>query len=152
MVLLNSFCLVTAFYTNFPATYFSHLMRVWYFSSSVNSFFKRVCAAIQWGYMSDFCRTLRLFPYFMCANSEGCGEHVRMHMLAWAFAGRLCDKYHNLMSWLKYSYFIMSYQFSPLYNDISVLCKLNNTVVTIWWVANIKYSSTGSLKLFIGHR
>ena len=21
--------------------------------------------------------------------------------LAWAFAGRLCDKYHNLMSWLK---------------------------------------------------
>ena len=40
------------------------------------------------------------------------------------------------------------YQFSPLYNDISVLCKLNNTVVTIWWVANIKYTSTGSLKLF----
>ena len=23
--------------------------------------------------------------------------------LAWAFAGRLCDKYHNLMSWLKLS-------------------------------------------------
>ena len=21
--------------------------------------------------------------------------------LAWTFAGRLCDKYHNLMSWLK---------------------------------------------------
>ena len=44
------------------------------------------------------------------------------------------------------------YQFSPLYNDISVLCKLNNTVVTIWWVPNIKYTCTGSLKLFIGHR
>ena len=27
----------------------SHLMRLWYFSSSVNSFFKRACAAIQWG-------------------------------------------------------------------------------------------------------
>ena len=44
------------------------------------------------------------------------------------------------------------YQFTPLYNDISVLCKFNNTVVTIWWVANIKYTSAGSLKLFIGYR
>ena len=25
-----------------------------------------------------------------------------MRRLAWAFAGRLCDKYHNLMSWLSY--------------------------------------------------
>ena len=29
-------------------------MRLWYFASSVNSFFKRACAAIQWGQMSDF--------------------------------------------------------------------------------------------------
>ena len=36
----------------------------------------------------------------MCANSEGSGETARMRRLAWAFAGRLCDKYHNLMSWL----------------------------------------------------
>ena len=27
----------------------SHVMRLWHFSSSVNSFFKRACAAIQWG-------------------------------------------------------------------------------------------------------
>ena len=27
----------------------SHLMRLWHFSSSVNSFFKQACAAIQWG-------------------------------------------------------------------------------------------------------
>ena len=33
----------------------------------------------------------------MCANSEGSGETVWMGRLAWAFAGRLCDKYHNLM-------------------------------------------------------
>ena len=37
----------------------------------------------------------------MCANSEGSGETVWMCRLARAFAGRLCDKYHNLMSWLK---------------------------------------------------
>ena len=46
-----------------------------------------------------FCRTLRLLPYFMCANSEGSGETARMRKLAWAFVGRICDKYHNLMSW-----------------------------------------------------
>ena len=43
--------------------------------------------------------TLPLLPYFMCANREGSGETVRMRRLAWAFAGRLCDKYHNLISW-----------------------------------------------------
>ena len=47
-----------------------------------------------------FGRIFRQFPYFMCANSEGSCETVRMHRLAWAFTGRLCDKYHNLMSWL----------------------------------------------------
>ena len=46
-----------------------------------------------------FCRTLRLLPYFMCANSEGSSATARMRRLAWAFADRLCDKYHNLMSW-----------------------------------------------------
>ena len=49
-----------------------------------------------------FGRTLRLLPYFMCKNSGGSGETERMRRLARAFAGRLCDKYHNLMSWLNY--------------------------------------------------
>ena len=48
-----------------------------------------------------FGRTLRLLSYFMCANSEGSDETERIRRLASAFAGRLCDKYHNLMSWLK---------------------------------------------------
>ena len=71
-------------------------MRFWHFLSSVNSFFKYACAAIQSGYMSNFksdsastsiirvCEQRRLW--------RGCG----MRRLAWAFAGRLCDKYHNL--------------------------------------------------------
>ena len=50
--------------------------------------------------MYDFGWTLRLLPYFMCANSKGSGEIAQMCRLAWAFADRLCDKYHNLMSWL----------------------------------------------------
>ena len=48
-----------------------------------------------------FGRTLRLLPYFMSANSEGSDETARMRRLAWAFAGRLCDKYHKFRSWLK---------------------------------------------------
>ena len=47
-----------------------------------------------------FDRILLLLSYFMCANSEGSGETARIRRLARAFAGRLCDKYHNLMSWL----------------------------------------------------
>ena len=42
--------------------------------------------------------------YFMCVNSEGYGETARMRRLAWAFAGRICDKYHNLVSWLIYAF------------------------------------------------
>ena len=44
-----------------------------------------------------FGRTLHLLPYFMCANSEGSSETAGMRRLAWAFAGCLCDKYHNLI-------------------------------------------------------
>ena len=39
-------------------------------------------------------------PYFMCVTSKGSGKTARMRRLALAFAGRLCDKYHNAMSWL----------------------------------------------------
>ena len=74
----------------------SHLMRLWRFSPSVNSFFKRACAAIQCGLISDsstsilhVCEQRRLWR--VCANAR---------RLAWAFSGRLCDKYHNLISWL----------------------------------------------------
>ena len=38
----------------------------------------------------------------MCATSEGSGETARMRRLAWVFAGRLCGKYHTLISWLNY--------------------------------------------------
>ena len=49
----------------------SQPMRLW---SSVNSVFKNACGA------------RCLLPYFMFVNSDG--------------SGRLCDKYHNLTSWL----------------------------------------------------
>ena len=53
-----------------------------------------------------FGQTIRQLPYLMCVNSEGSGESARMRRLAWAIAGRLCDKYHNLMSWLNFPFFI----------------------------------------------
>ena len=64
----------------------------------VNSYLKRACSATEWARCLIFGQTLRLLPYFMWANSEGSGETVQMRRLAWAFAGHLCDKYHNLMS------------------------------------------------------
>ena len=78
----------------------SYIMRLWHFSSSINSFFKHAYTAIQ---CLIFGRTFRLLPYFMCVNSEGSGETAQMRRLAWAFAGRLYDKYHNLMMWLNYT-------------------------------------------------
>ena len=63
---------------------------------------KRMCSHPVARYLM-FGPTLSLLPFFMCVNSEGSGETERMHRLAWAFAGCLCDKYHDLMSWLIYS-------------------------------------------------
>ena len=76
-----------------------HLMRLWYFSSSVNSFFKRACAAIQWGL--DIWFLVAHFVYFhtSCVRTA---KALARDCLDRAFAGRLCDKYHNLMSWLKW--------------------------------------------------
>ena len=85
-----------------------------------------------------FGRTLRLLPYFMCANSDGSGETARMRSFAWAFAGRICDKYHNLMSWLMLA-LIKRYGYAadvsvnsetgimsgiPLLSDVSMQCYL----------------------------
>ena len=63
----------------------------------------------------------------MCTNSEGSGETARMRRLAWAFAGRLCDKYHNLMSWLiwekkkkKQIYTICSYSARNVFCDETI--------------------------------
>ena len=55
-------------------------MRLWYFSSSVNSFFKRAYAAqpSSGARCLIFGWTLCLLPYVMCANNEGSGETVRM--------------------------------------------------------------------------
>ena len=53
---------------------------------------------IQWWLI--FGQTLRLLSYFICVNSEGSGETALMPRLTSAFAGHLCDKYHDLMGLL----------------------------------------------------
>ena len=59
---LSSFCMVNYWFSHQHHrqnqwrswTYImSQLMRLWYVSSSVNSFFERACTAIRWGYISD---------------------------------------------------------------------------------------------------
>ena len=50
--------------------------------------------------MSDCWSDASSSSIFHVCDSEGSGKTARMRRLAWAFAGRLCDKYQNLMSWL----------------------------------------------------
>ena len=50
--------------------------------------------------MSDFLLDPSSTSILQHANSNGSSETVWMCRLAWAFAGHLCDKYHNLVSWL----------------------------------------------------
>ena len=80
--------------------YMSRLMRLWHLSPSINSIFKHACAAIHWGYTSDFlsdpsstsilyvCEQRRLWRD--CANAQS--------RLSLRF--RLCDKNNNLKSLL----------------------------------------------------
>ena len=78
----------------------SQLMRLWHFSSSVNSFFSCACTV-----GLDVYFLVGPFVYFHTSfERTAMAETARMRRLAWAFTGRLCDKYHNLMSWLLKSY------------------------------------------------
>ena len=77
-------------------------MRLWYFSASVTPSSNMHAQPSSVARCLIFGQTLCLLPYFMYANNEGSGETVWMRRLTRAFAGRLCDNYHNLMSWLNY--------------------------------------------------
>ena len=80
-------------------------MRLWHFSSSVNSFFKYACAAIQWDLMCDFSQTLPLPPYFMCANSDGSGETARMRSSPEpSLVAYVISTIISFMSWLVYMF------------------------------------------------
>ena len=48
----------------------------------------------------------------MCVNSKGSGQTVQIRRLAWAFAGRLYDKHHNLMSWLISWYVLLTHGYN----------------------------------------
>ena len=76
----------------------SRLMRLWHLSPSVNSIFKHACAAIHWRYTSGFWSDPSSTSIFYVCEQR----RLTRLSLAWAIAVRLCDKYHNLMSWLNY--------------------------------------------------
>ena len=76
----------------------SHLMRLWYFPSSVNSLLNAHARPSS----GARCLIFGLLPHFMCANSEGSGETARdaQACLSHRWDSRLCDKYQNLCwSW-----------------------------------------------------
>ena len=47
--------------------------------------------------------SVRPFVYFHTSCVRTAKAQAKLRRLAWAFAGGLCDKYHNIRSWLKYS-------------------------------------------------
>ena len=51
--------------------------------------------------MSDFWLDPSSTSILHVCEQRRSGETARMRRLARAFVGRLCDKYHNLMRWLK---------------------------------------------------
>ena len=75
----------------------SHLMRLLHFSSSIHSFFKNMCShpggLNVWFLVGPF-----VFFHTLCVRTVK--ALVRLHRLALAFGGCLCDKDNNLMSWL----------------------------------------------------
>ena len=54
------------------------------------------------GEMSDFCSDPSSTSILHVCEQRRLWRTLKVlaRLLAWAFAGRLCDKYHNLMSWL----------------------------------------------------
>ena len=78
----------------------NHLMRLWYFPSSVNSFLNAHARPSS----GARCLMFGLLPQFMCANRQGSGETARdaQARLSHRWDSRLCDKYQNLLSWLKF--------------------------------------------------
>ena len=71
-----------------PDCYLSHLMR-WHFSSSESHSSNAHTQPSSRARSPIFDGAFRLFPYFMCTNSEDSGDTAPMRRLTWAFAGRL---------------------------------------------------------------
>ena len=67
-------------------------------------FSKCACADPYLGYRNACFAWSFLEVPTMSANGKGSGGTARMRRPAWAFAGRLCDKYLFLMCWLSFVY------------------------------------------------
>ena len=101
-------------------------MRLWHLSPSVNSIFKHTCAAIHWGYTSDIWSDPSSTSKRYVCQQRRLWRDCASRSLARAFAVRLCDKYHNLMSWLVWcaiaEQFEYSYIWQWLYKTVSATC------------------------------
>ena len=107
---------------------YTHLMRLWYFLSSVNSFFKHPMGLDVW------C-LVEAFIYFMHVNSERSGETAQMRRLTWVCRlAWVCDKYHNLMSWL---IFWFPHLTAVLIDETAILFTQRNVSEKTHWVVGL---------------
>ena len=98
----------------------SQLMSLWFFSSSVNSFFKRSCAAIHWGLTSDFWSDPSSTPILHVCEQRRLWRDCADAQARLSLCCRLCDKYNNLMSWLN-SVMRLDFFFCIIFNTV-LLC------------------------------
>ena len=100
-------------------------------------------------------QTLRVLPYYMCANSEGSGETAHPRV----FADHLCDKYHNLMSWLSYHLLMtlklplpgkhMQTSSVPMHLRWSTQLRLQTRSMMIWILLFLLYHELTNLSLLV---
>ena len=86
----------------------SQLMRLWHFSSSVNSYFKRACAAIHWGYMSFWLDPSSTSILHMCEQRR-LWQTAPTRRLAWAFA--VAYVISTIISWAGSNCFVLKQSF-----------------------------------------
>ena len=82
--------------------------------------------------------SVRSFVYFYSLCVRTAKALARMRSLAWAFAVHLCDKYHNLMSWL-----------------ISYMCTFENVLVSYMlysWVKALVFLTRSAFSSCISRR
>ena len=71
----------------------------------------------------EFCLSIRLLPYIMCASGEGSGESARMRRLTRAFTARQGDKNLNRERW--HIYQIQSFTMMLSYSLVLYCLKIS---------------------------
>ena len=98
--------------------------------------------------------TIHLLPYFKYTSSESSDKTGPMPRLIWAFVGRLCNKYQNLMCWHN---FVLCAPKNSLNADLKILQEYHQCQ-TVWIqirpdkLSGLIWVQTGNFAKFISRQ